>query len=117
MKLNIQENAINLEELKKNLTNHYRDRYTVKMKGKYIIAVAKTKIVGANVIPLKDKIVITGGFPSLSVQLIFTLLFIALGVIIPMILYWFLLHKKMKEVEQEVAGFIKKEYSQIIINS
>ncbi len=96
MKLNIQENSIDLEELKKTLTNHFSDKYTVKMKGKYVIAVAKTKIIGANVVPLKNKIIITGGFPSLSVHIIFTLLFIVLGVLIPLIFYWFLLHNKMK---------------------
>ncbi len=116
MKLNIQENSINLEELKKTLTNHFSDKYTVKMKGKYVIAVAKTKIIGANIMPTKDKIIIAGGFPSLAIQIIFTLSFIALGILIPVILYWFLLHKKMKEIETEVANFIKKEYSQIIIN-
>jgi len=116
MKIYIQENTINLEELKKKLTTQFSNKYTVKMKGKYVVAVAKTKIIGANVIPLKDKIVITGGFPSLPIQLIFTLLFIVLGVVIPLILYWFLLYKKMKDIEQEVANFIKKEYSQIIIN-
>ncbi len=117
MKINIQENAISVEELKKTLTNQFSNKYSVKMKGKYVVAVAKTKIIGANVMPLKDKIVIAGGFPSLAIQIIFTLSFIALGILIPVILYWFLLHKKMKEVEQEVADFIKKEYSQIIINS
>jgi len=116
MKLNIRENTINLEELKKTLTNHYSDKYTVIMKGKYVVAVAKTKIIGANVIPTKNKIIITGGFPSLPIQLIFTLLFVALGVVIPLILYFLILHKKMKSIEVEVADFIQKKYSNNIIN-
>ncbi len=117
MKIKILENTVSLEELKKVLTKHYSNKYTVQMKGKYVVSVAKTKIIGANIIPLKDAIVIKGGFPSLHIQLIFSLLFIGLGILVPLILYWFLLHKKMKKMESEVASFIKKEYSNSILNT
>ncbi|MGV6828890.1 MAG: hypothetical protein ACWA45_05785 [Flavobacteriales bacterium] len=116
MKLKIQENAIDFEELKKVLKNEFGMKYQVKKRQKGIIAVAKNKTCAALVVPTKNKLIINGGFPTMVGQIIFTLLMIGLGILIPLIIYFIFFHKKMKEVEKEVSSFLKEKYKDVIIS-
>jgi hypothetical protein len=48
-------------------------------------------------------------------QMIFTLLMVGLGILIPLIIYYLVFHKKMKVVEKEVGEFIKEEYKSKLV--
>lgn len=115
MKLKINPNSINPEELIIRLKEHFKDPYTISTRKSNILVVAKGNIYGTLVFVHKDKLLVVGNFPKMLTQIIFTLLFIALGVIIPLIIYFAVIHKKMKAIEHEVTEFIKSTYSNEII--
>lgn len=115
MKLTIKENTINPTELKRTLTDEFSNKYTVTATIPTLTVVAKSKIIGTKVILRKNSLHVVGGFPTTFVQLIFTLLFVLLGIVIPLILYFIFLHKKMKSFEHEIATFIKENYKAEII--
>ena len=110
MKINIQEKAIDIEDLKLNLASHFSGKYGVTTRNKKMLDVAATKNIGATVILTKKHLNVTGGFPSAKRTMVFTLLTIALGVLIPLIVYFLVFHKKMKVVEKDVADYINTHY-------
>jgi len=116
MRFAIKENSITIDEAMEVLKEKYNNKYHVRYRQKDIIAVAKNKMCSALVVPLKNKLVITGGFPTLPVHIGFTLSVILLGVIPPLLVYYFYLHKKMKAMEKEVGGFLKEKYNDKIIS-
>jgi len=115
MKIKIEDNSVIESELKAALQERFGDTYLVKNRQKGIIAVAKSKTFAALVVVRKNRIFVNGGFPSMIKQMVFTLIFILLGILIPLILYFIFYHKKMKEIEKEVAGFIQERYQDKII--
>lgn len=117
MKLKIRENSISIDDLNNALTQHFSGKYDVIKRNKIMIGVAKTKNVGAVVIPNKKWVAINGNFPTMERQMIFTVLVVALGILIPLIVYFAFYHKKMKAVENEVAEFIKMHYKSNIISA
>ena len=115
MKIKIKENAIQATELKNTLLEAFSSDYQVIAKNPSMIVIAKTKIIGVKVFPRENSLLVVAGFPTTGVQLIFTLLFILLGIIIPLLIYFLVLHHKMKAFENEVATFIKQNYKAEII--
>lgn len=117
MRIKIQENAINIDDLKQKLVERFSGKYDISNRDKNILVVAESKTIGALVIPLKKSIAINGNFPTMKGQMIFTILMVALGILIPLIVYFAVYHKKMKAVETEVAEFIKSYYKDKLIIS
>ena len=115
MKLTIKENTINATELKSTLSNEFSNKFTVTATIPTIIVIAKSKIIGTKVIVRKNSLYVVGGFPTPFFQFIFTLVFVLLGVVIPLLLYFIFLHKKMKFFEHEIVAFIKENYRAEII--
>jgi VIT1/CCC1 family predicted Fe2+/Mn2+ transporter len=115
MKIKIKENVLTRDELKRELSEKFDNKYNLYYRGKYMIVVAKTKILGCTVMIHKNNIHVNGNFSTMKAQIIFTLLVVLLGVIIPLIVYFIVFHKKMKVVEKEVGQFIKENYKAIII--
>ena len=116
MRLKIQENSIDLEELKNVLQDEFGMKYQVKTRQKGMLAVVKTKTSAAIVMPMKNRLIINGGFPSMKGQILFTIIMVAAGILIPLIVYFIFFHKKMKEIEKEVGDFLKEKYKDQIIN-
>ena len=110
MKIKIQENSISMDDLNRKLTEHFSGKYKVIKRNKHMIAIAKSKTIGAVVIPSKNWIAVSGGIPTMERQIVFTVIIILLGIIIPLIIYCIFFHTKMKSVEKEVGEFLKKEY-------
>lgn len=115
MKIPIKENSITLEQIKQALDTKFGNAYQINYKNKYVIAVAKSNLIGALVIVTKNKIIVNGGFPKSITQMIFTALIIVFALLIPLVIYYFVFHKKMKEIENEVASFLKELYTDVIL--
>ena len=115
MRFKIQENSISEDELMSALQDEFGVKYLVKKRQKGILAVVKSKTCAALVVPRKNKIIVNGGFPTMAGQMIFTILMVGLGILIPLIIYFIFFHKKMKEIEKEVGNFLKEKYKDKII--
>ncbi|OAD92803.1 hypothetical protein A7A78_02525 [Aequorivita soesokkakensis] len=115
MKINTQENAIDIDDLQLKLLAQFPKKYKVTTRNKDILVVAQSKTCGALVIRKKNSIVVNGNFPTMAGQMIFTLLMVGLGILIPLIIYYLVFHKKMKVVEKEVGEFIKEEYKSKLV--
>lgn len=110
MKIKTQENAINFDDLKHLLESHFSGQYDISTRTKNLLVVAKTNTIGATVLLQKKAIIVNGNFPSMKSQMIFTVLVVAGGIVIPLIIYFIMFHKKMKVVEQDVGAFIKTQF-------
>ncbi len=97
------------EELQAKL-DHQFPNYETSMRGKQFLIVKKSSTCGVNILPRKDKMLVNGNFPTMGGQIIFTLLLILLGILIPIIVYLLVFHKKFKALEKEVGDFLKTEY-------
>ena len=117
MKFKIKENSITIDDVMEVLKEKFGNKYQVKLRQKGIIAVAKSKTCSANVFPLKNKLIINGGFPTVLGQMGFTVSVVALGVIPPLLVYFLVFNKKMKVMEKEVGEFLKEKYNDKIINN
>jgi hypothetical protein len=109
MKINIQDDSINIDELKQAIETHFIGKYEIENRNNMLV-VAKSKIYGAMIVPRKKSIVINGNFPTMTGQLIFSLTLVLLGILIPLIIYFLTFHKKLKQVENELGDFIKEQY-------
>jgi len=115
MKLKIKEGSIDAVQLKAAVKNHFEGTYEISDRGKDMIAVAASKTSGAVIMVRKKSIIVNGNFPTMMGQMIFTLLVVLLGFLIPLIVYFAVYHKKMKAVEKDVAAFLKERYSNEVI--
>ena len=111
MILKIKENSMEIAALKRALSEEFGETYKISNRGKAVIVLAKNKTIGATVTVLKNKIVVVGTFPKLWMSIVYMLSLIALGVLIPLAIYFIVYHKKMKTIEKEVATFIKEAYA------
>jgi hypothetical protein len=109
MKLTIEENSIDIKELKAKLEAKFPN-YKMASPYSYMLYAAKSKTIGCSVLIRKKSLIINGCFPSMKATLIFNLCFVLLGILIPLIIYFVSFHGKMKAVEKEVGEFIKQEY-------
>ncbi len=116
MKFNIKENAITVDDAMEALKEKFGSKYQVTERQKGVIAVAKSKTCSALVFPLKNKLIVKGGFPTLLGQMGFTVGVVALGVILPLLVYYIFYNKQMKAMEKEVGEFLKEKYKEIITN-
>ena len=110
MKIKIQENSVNIDDLKLQLAEHFSSKYEVSNRSKDMLIVAQSKTIGATVMPRKKSIIVNANFPTMQGQMVFTVLLVGLGILIPLVVYFFVYHKKMKVVEKDVGEFIKMHY-------
>jgi hypothetical protein len=110
MKINVQENAIDIEDLKATLQENFSGKYEIKNRGPKMLVVAKSNIVGATILPRKKSLIVNGNFSTMGAQMIFVLVLLLTGFLIPLIIYFAVFHKDMKAVEKEVAELIQEKY-------
>lgn len=115
MKLKINPNSINPEELIIRLKEHFKDPYTISTRKSNLLFVGKGNVFGALVFVFEERLYVVGGFSKIWVQAVFTFLLFAFGIIIPLIIFFVVFNKKMKAIKYEVAEFIKISYKNEII--
>ncbi|PKP21669.1 MAG: hypothetical protein CVU05_06240 [Bacteroidetes bacterium HGW-Bacteroidetes-21] len=115
MKIQIQPDSINWEEVKVKLETKFPE-YKVKTRTKGFLIVAKSGTIGTNVLVRKKAIQVAGNFPTMGGSMIFVLSILLLGVLIPIIIYFAAFHSKMKKLETEVGEYLKQEYAAVVIN-
>jgi hypothetical protein len=111
MKLKIKEGSIDAAQLKEAVTKNFEGIYKISDRSKGVIAVAASNNIGAVIFMRKKSILVNGNFPTAGRQMVFTLLVVFLGILIPLLVYFLVFHKKMKAVEKDVATFLKEHYS------
>ena len=111
MKLRIKEGAIDAAQLKEVVTQQFEETYTISERNNGLITVAASKNIGAVILVRKKSILVNGNFPTMGRQMVFTLLVVLLGFLIPLLVYFLVFHKKMKVVEKEVVAFLREHYS------
>lgn len=110
MVLKFKENSVNISDIKNALTKKFGEKYIVTSNGKSVV-VAKSKTIGAIVFVMPSKINVVGNFPKKWMSILFTFSVIGLGVLVPLLVYYLVFHKKMKTLEKEVGGFLKEKFS------
>jgi len=110
MKIKIETNSIDYNELKTALEQHFEGTYTFKERSKNFVVASKSKTAGANIMVRKNAVIVGGNFPTMGGQMLFVLTILLLGVLIPLIIYFAAFHKKLKAVENEIGDFIKDQY-------
>ncbi len=108
MKIKISKDSVDFESMKTKLENNFTD-YTFKERSKKFLVASKSNTVGCNILMRKNKIIVVGNFPTMTGQIIYSLSLVLLGVLIPLIIYFAVFHKKMKRIENEIGEFIKEE--------
>lgn len=110
MKINIKENGINIADLRAELQEAFSGKYEIKNRGPKMLVVAKSNIIGVTILPRKKSLIVNGNFSTMGAQMIFVLVLLLLGFLIPLIIYFAVFHKEMKAIEREVCDFIKEKY-------
>ena len=110
MKIPIKPDSVNFDGLTSKLETKFPD-YKFKVRSKNFLVAAKSGTIGSNILLRKDKIIVVGNFPSMGLQMGFTLSVFLLGVIIPLIIYFAAFHGKFKALEKEIGGYLLTEHS------
>lgn len=108
MKISIEENSVNLVDLKKKLEEKFPD-YQFLQRNKKMLVAKKSSTAGANIIVYKKRIMVGGAFPTMGGQMLFALSIFLLGILIPIIVYLAAFRPKQRELENEIGDFIKLE--------
>lgn len=82
--------------------------YNLLQIGNRLIIVKFNFLVAAVVSIKKKHISINGNFPYFYVSLIFAIVVIAIGIIIPLVLYFIFLYPKMKRAEREICEILRQ---------
>ncbi len=110
MKFKIEPDSINFDEMKSKLETKFSD-YTFKVRQKNFLVAAKSRTIGTNILLRKNKLIVVGNFPSTGATMIFMLLVILLGFLIPIIVYLIAFQSKMKKLEKEISDYLAEEYN------
>lgn len=113
MKFPIEPGAITYPDLKAKLEQQFPS-YSFTMRGKGILIGKKSSTAGLNILIQRKRMIVNAGFPTMGGMILFALIMVLLGVIIPMIVYFIAFHPKMRAFEQEVGGFLQSEYQHIV---
>jgi len=111
MRIKIEPNSIQFEEIKNTLVGQFPQYEFTERKGNFIVA-KKGTFVGCNIVLRRKRLIAVGNFPEMGQQMAFNLAVVFLGVILPMIIYFAVFHKKFKEFENEIGEFLKSKYEQ-----
>ncbi len=79
--------------------------------GKHYLVCKKSGSIGTIVVIKKERMMISGNFPSKGGQMFFLFCVILLGFVIPIIIYLVAFRPKMKALEKEVGAYLKEEYA------
>jgi len=109
MKINITPNTIDYKELQEKLTAKFPE-YIFGIRNKQFLVAKKSNTEGANIILRKKKLLVIGSFPTVNGTMLFGACIVLLGVLIPLIIYFAVFHKKLKAMESEIGSFLQKEY-------
>lgn len=109
MKILINENYVTIETLKNKLSENFPN-YKFKDFRKDIVIASKSKIIGANVILKKNRILVVGNFPTTGGRIVFALSIVLLGILIPLVIYLAFYHSKFSMFEKELGTVIQKEF-------
>ncbi len=115
MKLKIKENSISRDRLMEAISAKFNGKYKVSPRKKGVIVIAKNNIIGTVILVRKKSLIINGNFSTMPAQIIYTILLVLLGILLPILVYFIFFHRKMKVVEKEVGEFIKENYTDAII--
>ncbi len=75
-------------------------------KGEYFCALSQSSRTGATVQIRYDTVTVKGGFPGFLGQALFALFVVALGIIPPLIIYYFTFYRKFRSFEAKIAESI-----------
>jgi hypothetical protein len=109
MYINLEQNIPSTANLLEILQQKLPD-YSYSLKGKRLIIARKNHFIAAIVSVRKKYIKVTGNFPYFWESLLFAVIVVGLGIIIPIILYFILLHGKMKKTEREIGFYLEEEF-------
>ncbi|NOQ71348.1 MAG: hypothetical protein GQ574_05075 [Crocinitomix sp.] len=98
------------DELKQVIGEKFPD-YKLKMQGKQFLIVKKSSSCGVNILVRKNKMLVAGNFPTMGGKLLFAVTLILGGILIPIIIYFAVFHKKFKAMEEEVGSFLQEQYA------
>lgn len=115
MKIKIAENSVQPEDLKAKLVEHFSGKYEITNRGPKMLVVAQTKIIGTTILIRKNSLIVNGNFSTMGAQMIFVVVLLLLGILIPFIIYFAVFHRKMKDLEKEVAAYIQDQYVEELI--
>ncbi len=101
---------INIDELYEKLKTQFPN-YEVSYFQKKILKVKASGSTAAIINMRGKNMKIFGDFGTNEARVLFTLLMLALGIIIPLIIFLIVFMPKQNKMRDEVANFIKKEYS------
>ncbi|TSJ47598.1 hypothetical protein [Fluviicola chungangensis] len=106
-----------LAELKPKLEAAFPE-YTVKFRGPKVLIIGEGKIAGAQIFGEKKGFVrLNETFPTMGGQMLFALSILLLGVLIPFIVFLTAFKPKQVKLRDNVADFLRKEYSSAIVQS
>ncbi len=104
------EQPYTLAELKPKLEAAFPE-YIVKFRGPKVLVVGQGKVAGAQIVGEKQgRVNIVEGFPSMGAQMLFMVIALLFGIMIPFIIYFAAMKPKQVKVRDAVAEFIRKEY-------
>ncbi len=109
MRFPIAEGSVTIERLDTELKSTF-PQYQIKLKGKAQLQVQETKKAGASVVLRKRTIFVVGNFPTGWGRFLFVFCVLVLGFIITYGVYAFVFRRKMKQVEKNIARFVKARY-------
>jgi len=108
MKISITPGSVTSEDLQSKLETKF-PQYPFSKRGHFSI-LKKTNTVGTKILINKNKLLVFGDFPTQKGTIIFIVLVVLLGFLIPLIVYLLAFHPKMKKFEKEIGGFLIEEY-------
>ena len=110
MKFKIEPGSIEFDDMKSKLETKFPD-YKFKVRQKNFLVAAKSGTIGTNILLRKNRLIVVGNFPSMGATMIFMLLVVLLGFVIPIIVYLAVFQSKMKKLEKEISGYLAEEYN------
>ena len=110
MKFKIEHDSIEFDDMKSKLETKFPD-YKFKVRQKNFLVAAKSGTIGTNILLRKNRLIVVGNFPSMGATMIFMLLVVLLGFVIPIIVYLAVFQSKMKKLEKEISGYLAEEYN------
>ena len=110
MKFKIEPGSIEFDDMKSKLETKFPD-YKFKVRQKNFLVAAKSGTIGTNILLRKNRLIVVGNFPSMGATMIFMLLVVLLGFVIPIIVYLAVFQSKMKKLEKEISGYLTEEYN------
>ena len=103
MKINAGQNIVNIDELKEKLEQALPS-YHFKKRGSKILVAKKSLLIGVVIVKKKKCLQVSGNFPEFYLSLLFAVFTVLLGIILPLVLHFIFIHRKLKKAEKEVAA-------------